>query len=121
MIRSLILLFLLTGCSGSVITDAVVQHDAPVAVPTADPMSLNSVQWQVLTVPQLQALITKLQTAQQQNTVLFALDTQNYTNLSLNFVEIERYIKEQKAILAMLQQILAERSGQPLSAPTPSK
>ena len=75
-------------------------------------MTLSSVQWQVLSVDQLKTLITKLQTAQQQNTVVFALDTQNYTNLSLNFVEIERYIEEQKAILAMLKQILVERSSQ---------
>ena len=111
--KKLIILLLLAGCSGPVITDAVIQKDVPVAVPDAQPIDVDFVQWQVLTVSQLQALIVKLQSAQQQNTVIFALDTQNYNNLSLNFVEIQRYIQEQKAILALLKQIIAERAGQP--------
>lgn len=115
--KKLLILLMLAGCSGTPIISTVVQKDAPVAIPTAQPLTLNDVQFTVLTVDQLKALLTKLEAAQQKNAVVFALDTQNYTNLQLNLVEIQRYIKEQKAILDMLKQILAERSGQPLPQP----
>ncbi len=103
---------LLVGCGSNVITNAVVQHDVPVSVPSAQPLTLNDVQFQVLTVDQLKTLLTKLQSAQNDGQVVFALDTQNYTNLQLNLVEIQRYIKEQKAIIDMVKQILVQRAGQ---------
>jgi len=106
------IMFLLTGCGSNVITNAVVQHDVPVSVPVAQPLTLNDVQFQVLTVDQLKALLTKLQSAQSSGQIVFALDTQNYTNLQLNLVEIQRYIKEQKAIIDMVKQILVQRAGQ---------
>lgn len=114
----ILLLLTLAACGGTVTTNAVVQPNAPVTLPVAQPLTLNNVQWQVMSVAQLQALIATLQKAQQQNQVVFVLDTQDYTNLQLNFVEIERYIKDQKAILTEAQQIFAQRAGQTVASPT---
>jgi hypothetical protein len=49
--------------------------------------------------------------------VLFVLDQQNYTNLMLNFVEVQRYLQEQKTILDMLKTIIAERAADSAAKP----
>ena len=103
--RELLLVLLLAGCA----TVAPPQPNLPISVPIAQPMALNPVQWQVMTAEQLQQLATQLQKAQNDH-VVFVLDAQNYNNLSLNLIEIERYIKEQKTILELLQSVIAERA-----------
>jgi hypothetical protein len=85
--------------------------DSEVAVPRAQPMNFNSVQWQVVGLAELKELVATLEKSQQKQVLLFALDATNYNNLTQNLVEIERYIKEQKAILAMLKKILDDRSA----------
>lgn len=105
--KTLLLLLLLGGCSTTYVPQA--QPNIPVAVPIAQPMTLNSVEWQVLSVAQLRALADQLQKAQNAHVVVFVLDTTNYNNLSLNMAEIERYIKEQDAILDMLKTLIAQR------------
>lgn len=110
MLRKLLLCVALAGCSPTTIP--VLQANAPVAVQNAQPMTLNAVNWQVMSLPQLQALVKKLQSDQKR--VVFTLDAQGYTNLTLNLVEIERYLNEQKTIINMLQKIIADRSDQGL-------
>jgi hypothetical protein len=101
------------ACSSSNIqtTVPVLQTDSEVAVPRAQPMNFNSVQWQVVGLAELKELVATLEKSQQKQVLLFALDATNYNNLTQNLVEIERYIKEQKAILAMLKKILDDRSA----------
>lgn len=90
-------IFFLTSCSGDPITSVVVQHDLPVVVPIAQPLVMNPVKFVVTN----------------QNSVLyFSLDTENYTNLQLNFTEIQRYIGEQKVIINMLNKINSDRAAQ---------
>ena len=100
----------LTACAGPLAT--VAAPDAPVAVPQIEALTLNPVQWQVMTVPQLKKLVADLDTAQNNQTILYSLNKQNYDNLSLNLIEIERYLNEQKAILNMLQTIINQRAAQ---------
>jgi len=80
------------------------QANLPVAIPTVQPMTLNPVDWQVLSVNELRQLLAN------NKAILFVLDTKNYNNLSLNLIEIERYIKEQKTIIALLDGIITERA-----------
>lgn len=108
MLRRLGLVLLLAGCAGPQVAGTIVQPTAPVAVPTPQPMILRPVQWQVMGVAQLKALVAQMQ-ASKQNTVVFVLDGGNYTNLSLNLVEIERYVREQKTVLQMLRSIVGDR------------
>lgn len=109
MIREVLLIGLLAGCAApTVVTQE--QPNAAIAVPVAQPMTLNSVQWQAMTATELRSLANKLQKAQD-NRVVLVLDADNYNNLSLNLIEIERYIKEQKAILDMLKAVIDERAN----------
>lgn len=105
--KALLLLVWLGGCSTTFVPQA--QPNVPVAVPIAQPMTFNSVEWQVLSVAQLRALADQLEKAQNAHVVVFVLDETNYNNLSLNMAEIERYIKEQNAILDMLKTLIAQR------------
>jgi hypothetical protein len=107
----LLFLLILAGCATSPpVTTVVVQPNAPVAVPGTQPLTLNPVQWQVMTLAQLQKLVATLQ-ASPQPQIIFSLDTNNYNNLTLNLIEIQRYIEEQKAVLTMLKNIIAARSA----------
>ena len=106
----MVLLVILTRCASPPISTPVIQPDAAVAVPEPEPLTLNPVQWKVMSLAELQKLVTQLQ-ASHQNQVYFLTDADNYNNLSLNIIEIERYIKEQKAVLTMLKQIIAARSA----------
>lgn len=113
MVRNWLLCLLLTACGTTTsqpIITSVIQPNAPVAVQKAQPMTLNSVQWQVMSLPELEALVKKLQVAKENKIVLFVLNAQDYTNLASNFVEIERYLKEQQAIIDMLTTIINSRS-----------
>ena len=107
--KKLWLLFILAGCAGQPITSVVVQHDIPVVVPDAQPMIMNPTSWKVLTLAQLEEIVKNKTTV-----LYFALDSNNYTNLQLNLIEIQRYIKEQKQIISMLKKINADRAGQPI-------
>lgn len=111
--KKLWLLLLLAGCYGQPITDVVVQRDIPVVVPDAQPMVMNPTSWKVLTLAQLEEIVKNNTTV-----LYFALDSNNYANLQLNLIEIQRYIKEQKAVIAMLKKINADRAGQ---SPIPQK
>jgi hypothetical protein len=110
--RDLILFALLTGCSATPAKTVIIpqaQPNAAFAIPTPQPLTINHVQWQVMTSEQLKTLADRLQKAQDHKVVL-VLDQENYNNLALNLVEIERYIKEQKAILDMVKSVIAQRS-----------
>jgi len=110
MLHRIVLLSLLAGCaSAPPLVIPQEQPNAAFAIPVAQPMTINDVHWQVMTAAQLKTLAVNLQKAQTDNVVL-VLDQQNYNNLSLNLVEIERYIKEQKAVLDMLKSVIAARS-----------
>jgi type IV pilus biogenesis protein CpaD/CtpE len=114
-VRRSLLALLLAGCTSTTIP--LIQPNVPVATPPAQPMSLYSVKWQVMALPQLKNLVAQLEKAQQSNVVLFVLDQQNYTNLMLNFVEVQRYLQEQKTILDMLKTIIAERAADSAAKP----
>ena len=107
--RRSLLALLLAGCTTTTIP--VVQPNLAVAVPPVQPMSLYPVVWQVMSLPELQKFAAQLEKAQQMHVVVFVLDQQNYTNLMLNFVEVQRYLQEQKAVLDMLNKIIAERAS----------
>jgi PBP1b-binding outer membrane lipoprotein LpoB len=114
--KSLLLIFLLlAGCGNTSQPSVIVQPNTPIAIPPIEPMNLNSVQWQVLTLDQLKKLAEDTNMKQP----IFSLDVDNYNNLSLNLIEMQRYIEEQKAILTMLENIIAKRATQTTSTQQP--
>jgi len=68
---------------------------------------MEPVNWQVVTIEQMKALTSKLKAP----TIFIVLDEQNFKALSLNLLDIQRYIKEQKAVVIMLTNIIQTRSG----------
>lgn len=102
---------LLAGCATAPTTVPVVVAPPAIALPTVTPLTLNPMQWQVLTVAELKALLANAQA--QQSQVLFALDSANYQNFALNMVELRRYIAEQQAVITMLKAALQARSAPP--------
>lgn len=104
-----VVVVVVSGCS-SPGTSIVLQPNSPVAIPPIQGLDLNPVQFQVLTLDQLQKLLADMQAHPQQKAMLFALDADNYDNLSLNLIELQRYVEEQKAVLTMLKNIIAARS-----------
>jgi hypothetical protein len=111
MLRNLVLVggLLLAACATTPV--AVVQPDIAVAIPPIDPLTLSPVQWQVMTLPQLKQLVATME-ASNSNVSVFVLDSKDYTNLSLNMTQLERYITQQQAVLTMLKTIIADRSAQ---------
>jgi hypothetical protein len=108
-VKKLLLLFLLSGCTAVQTLDPVVQKTAPVSIPTVQPLTLNQVQWKVLNASDLKALLDGLK--DNKDIVLFALDASNYQNLNLNYVEIKRYISEEKTVILLLKNIADQQSG----------
>jgi uncharacterized protein YceK len=108
-VKKLLLLFLLSGCTAVQTLDPVVQKTAPVSIPTVQPLTLHQVQWKVLNASDLKALLDGLK--DNKDIVLFALDASNYQNLNLNYVEIKRYISEEKTVILLLKNIADQQSG----------
>ena len=89
------------------------------AVPRPGPLVLEDFRIRVYTKEQLRTLIADADKNGQQIT-LFAMTPNGLQQMSLNFIELERYIKEQKVVIAFLQKTLEER-GVKLVPADPSK
>lgn len=89
------------------------------AVPRPGPLVLDDFRVRVYTKEQLRKLVADADKSGQQIT-LFALTPQGYQQLSMNMIELERYIREQKVIIAFLEKTLADR-GVKLVPADPSK
>lgn len=94
-------ILLLAGCTATTQLVPVVDTRPVVSIPTATPVVMNQVQIKVMNLDDLKAAVASGQTDP-----LFVLDSVNYQNLSLNLVEIKRYIDEQGAIIVMLSAIV---------------
>ena len=101
--KPFLLCALLMGCTSQVRLDPVIQRAPPVAVPTTQPLTLNPVQWRVLAPADLKA--------DKSGAPVFALDAENYQNLALNFIEIKRFMSEQKSIIGFLKKVVETQSS----------
>lgn len=102
--RILMLCLMLGACGGTTQTLVpVMEPKAPVSVPTPQPLTMNPVNIKVMNSDDLKAAAND---AQKANTFVFTFDQQNYQNLSLNLVEIKRFIDEQAAIIKMLKAVV---------------
>ncbi len=91
--------------------DPVVVPPPPVAIPTLSPIVTSSVRWRVLNATDLQTLATQIAARKQKDAIIFALDAANYKNLSLNMIDIQRYLDQQKAVILLLTNVVEQRSG----------
>jgi len=90
----IIVALLLSACAIRQPTIVSTAISVPVFEP-ANPRAVNvvDVEWQVLENSRLQVMLDDAK-KQNKDVALFALNTQNYENLSLNMQELKRYIEE---------------------------
>jgi len=101
--------FLLAACQTTGPTPVVVEYPR-VAVPSAHPVHMREVIWKVYNADELEKLVEELKQNPDEEFVLIALTPKGYENLSTNIIELERYIKDQKEIIAFLKKTLDNRS-----------
>lgn len=101
-----------SACASDPIPVPVVIPPAPVSVPQITPMTLNRITWKVYNVSDLKALVAKMEASGDKSTVLFSLDANGYNALSMNMIEIKRFIKDQSAVTQFLIGVLNEQQKQ---------
>ena len=97
-----LLLISLTGCSsipGQVKVDTVPVERPPLVLPVPDTITAKPVEWIVVTPENAQEVWAELKDANQ-NIVVFAVTDEGYQNISLNFAELIKLVKQQQAIIA---------------------
>jgi hypothetical protein len=113
LIQALVILapLFLAGCQ-TTYTPISVGLDAP-AIPKAAPITTHPFQWKVYNQADLQKLLIELQNRPKTDYAIFVLTPDGYKALSLNVLEMERYIKEQREIIAYLTNTLEGRAPAP--------
>jgi hypothetical protein len=107
-------LLVLSGCASTtplLRLDPVVQLAPPVAVPSIDPLVLNAIPWTVYNRAGLEALVAKLKAQGDTGSVIFVLDADGMQNLKLNFVELQRYLSQQKTVIVLLSKVVNQQAG----------
>lgn len=84
----------------------------PVTAPTAAPLVLRDTNWQILTAADIRALAADLEANPGKTITLYALDDDGFDALSLNLVDIRRYILEQQQIIRFFEGL--EASNHPV-------
>jgi hypothetical protein len=74
----------------------------------AQQLSLHNVEWFVVTEKNLPEFLDKIKKTQKE-VVFYAMVPKSYENLSLNFKDIRRYIKDQKSIIVFYENFLFEK------------
>lgn len=106
----LIAILLTTGCSSLSLFNKeerppqieIITKQVPVDIyqpPPPAPVSLEDVNWFVITEENLEEKITEIKNILGQEFVVFAMVPQSYENISYNVQELRRYIKEQQQII----------------------
>lgn len=85
------------------------QLAAPV-VPTPTPPVLDDYSVRVYNIAQLEKLVADAK-AKNEEVIIVALTPEGYKTLVSNMLEVERYIKEQRAVIAFLKKTLDSREN----------
>jgi hypothetical protein len=109
--------FLLSACHATPPLP-IVAPAAPVSVPNPSPLSLGRVQWTALSPTQMRTQAEEAIRSGKAELV-FLLDANGHETLTLNLIEMRRFIEEQQAVVAYLRRILDERSASVIPASTP--
>jgi hypothetical protein len=96
----------------------IVAPAAPVSVPNPSPLTLGRVQWTALSPTQMRAQAEEA-IRSGKTELVFLLDANGHETLTLNLIEMRRFIEEQQAVVAYLRRVLDERSASASPASTP--
>lgn len=97
---------LLAGCQTT--STPIVESFTTPAIPKAQPIVLQDVQWKVYTKDDLKKLIDNTP-ANRQDFVIFAVTGDGYKAIAMNVAELNRYIREQREVIVFLKQTLDSR------------
>lgn len=100
--------------SMTMVSPPTIYQSAVDAAPEPRGTKLKPVQFQVYSGADLQALVDDIKAGRRKDVVIIGLTPKGYQNLSTNLVELERYIREQKQVIAYLRKVGGSR-------PPPSK
>jgi hypothetical protein len=81
---------------------------APV-IPQSQPLTLKDVKWKVYNTAELKRVIAEQEKKGNKDFVVYALDGKNFQANASNMTDIERYIKEQGAVILYLKNTLKAR------------
>lgn len=88
---------LLAGCGhNNTRPDIRTNNPVPVINPKIMPMTLDSVQWRVMSLAELQVLVAELEQTGQTSTPYYILDQNGFETLTRNVTQMKRYIADQK-------------------------
>ena len=107
-IIALTLLASLAGCASAPIATPTTSYP-PVSEPYVAPPRLNDLSWKVYNASDIKQLAATLDGKGE--FVIFALAPDGFKKLEANMSEINRYIKQQKAVKVYLKQVIDSRSG----------
>ena len=81
-----------------------------VSVPEPQPVSTQDYTYKVYRQNDIKALAATFKKHPNREFVIFAITPDGYQRMSNNYVELERYISEQKEIIVYLKRTITERS-----------
>lgn len=89
----------MSGCAGTKTETVLNPVDVPIVHPRMPaPIHARDVKWIVLNEEELRKLLKKGE-EEDRELVLFAVNVRNYENLSTNFYQLRRYIKQLRAVV----------------------
>jgi hypothetical protein len=111
--------FLISGCSSlkpekQIITQTeYVQRNIPIQA-APKPLTLNDVQWYVVTEENFEEFIEKYQREHGEPWVFYATPVRSYESMALNLAELRRYIQQQQAIILYYEEQVEKELETPL-------
>lgn len=91
-------------------------NPVPVVNPKVMPMTLDNVQWRVMSLPELKALAAELERTGQTSAPFYILDQNGFETLTRNVTQMKRYIADQKEANDFIVSTM-KINGQEASAP----
>ena len=89
-----------------------------VVEPQTQAVSMRSVEWKVITKPELEKLLADLNANPDPNFALFALTPKGFESLSYNLLEINRFMQEQQQVILYYRQYNVETAD--VNVPIPA-
>lgn len=113
----------LAGCFGT--TNGPIRTSPAVipavVAPVPAPLNMRPVRWQVLTVADLQRIISEQEVSPDPNFVLYALDNGNFQALNLNLVDIRQFVLEQQEVITFYKKVEEDARPAPAEEAAPRR
>lgn len=110
LLASLISLVGLSGCATTPTSVAVPIERAPMVVPQADVIKLDTVKWLVVTEDNAKSVFDKLKEQGDARPVLYSLTDKNFEKLTINTAKVQAFVTQQQAIISAYKAYYVDKS-----------